>query len=330
MQFKKLFVAGLLAGITGIASAQPQVTVYGIIDVNTESGKNKGSGANTAVGDNGLNTSRLGFRGNEDLGGGLRAEFQLESRMNPSTGVVGAGSTTTASSQFFSREAWVGLSSTKFGAIRLGTTDVTNAVNIDFIVSQAGNLGLATTQLGIDKAKTIRYSTPVFKGFSAEVGYASPDATNTNELTGNSIQSAMLRYEKGKLGVYGARENRKVDSTYTQGHTIIGTKYDFGKIRVGAYHGIKDAATLATADTGEVKQTRLSAAMPLKNQYTAHVVYVKDATASQASTDYDGYRFLLSKDFSKRTTAYAGYNMLNFVGGTADRTSYLAGLVHRF
>jgi predicted porin len=330
MKFKKLFASTVLATAMGVAHAQAPVTVYGIVDVNMGSTRTTNTGSDTTMGENSLFTSRLGFRGSEDLGGGLKAEFQLESRLSPSTGVAGGGTTTAASSQFFNREAWVGLSSTQLGSLRIGTTDVTNAANIDFLVSTAGNLGLATTQFGVDRQRVIRYATPTYRGVAVEVGYASPDSTATGEITSNSVQSGLLRYDQGKIGLYAGVERKKIDGTFTQDHKILGAKYDFGFARVGAYHGIKDGATLATADTGEVKQTRISVAVPLKNNYTVHGMYLKDATANQASTDYTGYRAILTKDMSKRTTLYTFYNMFDNVGNTANRNSYHAGIVHRF
>jgi general bacterial porin, GBP family len=330
MKLKKLFIVGLLSAVAGIASAQSTVIVYGILDVNMSSSKNDGAGTNTAMSENSLYTSRLGFKGAEDLGGGLKAEFQLESRLLPSTGVAGQGTTTTANSELFNREAWVGLSSTTLGSIRLGTTDVSGAANIDFYVSQAGNLAIATTQFGVDQNKVVRYITPVFNGFSAEVGYANPDATTTTENTTNSIKSTVVQYKTGKLAVYAGLETKKIDSTHAQDHKIFGATYDFGIGRVGAYYGVKDGATSTTANTGEVKQTRVSAAMPLSQGYTAHVVYLKDQTATQSDTDFDGYKLAVTKAFSKRTTGYVTYGVTNYVTTTADNQTYIIGLNHKF
>jgi general bacterial porin, GBP family len=330
MHFKKLFATTVLVASMGVAHAQAPVTVYGIVDVNMGSTRTSNSGSDTVQGDNSLSVSRLGFRGSEDLGGGLKAEFQLESRLNPTTGVAGSGTTTTANSQFFNREAWVGLSSTKFGSFRIGTTDVTNAANIDLLVSTAGSFGLATTQFGVDRQRVVRYATPIYRGAAVEVGYASPDSTATAEVTTNSVQSGLLRYDQGKIGLYAGVERKKIDSNYTQDHKILGAKYDFVFARVGAYHGIKDGATLSTAGTGETKQTRISVAVPFKNNYTVHGMYLKDSTSRQSSTDYTGYRAIVTKDMSKRTTFYTAYTMFNNVESTANRNTFIAGVNHKF
>jgi predicted porin len=326
---KKTLLALLISAGVTTAMAQNNVTVYGVLDVNLTSTKSDNAGTDTAVSENTLTTSRLGFRGAEDLGGGLKAEFQLESKLLPSTGVAGSGTTTTASSQLFNREAWVGLTSATLGSIRMGTTDTSDAGNIEVAVSQAGNMALAN-QLGLDKNRVVRYTTPTFAGFSAQVGYASPDSTPTGEVTNNSIKSAVVKYEAGKLGAYVGTERKQIDATHTQEHKIVGARYDLGVARVGAYYGVKDGATLATADTGEVKQTRLSAALPLSNGYTAHAVYLKDKTVTQAATDFDGYKFAVTKAFSKRTTGYAGYIVTDYTSATADSQTYVVGLAHSF
>jgi general bacterial porin, GBP family len=324
---KKTLIALLIsAGVSTTAMAQSNVTVYGILDVNVSSSKTDGAGTSTAMSENALSTSRLGFKGAEDLGNGLSAEFQLESKLVPSTGTVGANTST--SNTLFNRESWVGLNSKTFGAVRMGLTDVTSAVNIDATVSQIGELALAG-ELGTDKSKVIRYTTPTMSGFSAEVGYSNPDATTTSETTANSIKSAFAKYEGGKLGVYAGYESKKIDGSYDQTHKVVGAKYDLGIASVGAFYGVKDGATQATESTGEVTQTRLSVAVPLTKGYVAHAAYLKDETATAAATDYDGYKLAVTKAFSKRTTGYVAYVNTDY-NTSADNQTLVAGIRHSF
>jgi predicted porin len=277
-----------------------------------------------------LATSRLGFRGTEDLGGGLKAEFQLEGTLGTTRGVIGSSATTTAvTDQMFNRESWVGLTDAKLGSIRIGLTDVTNSANIDARVSQIGDLALVS-ELATDRAKTIRYTSPTVGGFTAEVGYSNPDSTTTSEVTAGRTNAALLGYEAGKLAVYGGVEQRAIDGNYTQKQSMVCAKYDFGVVRLGAYHSVRDGATLATADSAELKQTRFSLAVPITTSVTAHAAYLKNETATEAATDYTGYRVALTKAFSKRTTAYAGYVITDAVATTADSQTYIVGLVHAF
>jgi predicted porin len=336
---KKLLIAtAALAMVAGTAQAQSSVTVYGILDINMASVDTTGSGASTAQTDNVLATSRLGFRGTEDLGGGLKAEFQLESLLVPSNGLAGAGSGTgnNASSELFNRESWVGLNSTKMGAIRIGTTDVTDAVNIDAKVSHAGDLALAS-ELGTDKNKSVRYTTPSFSGLSAQVGYSNETATTAaaGEGTAGMITAAYVAYEAGKLGLYAGMEERKVSQAYDQKHTIFGVKYDFGVASVGLAYGTKDQAAQADVATkGDIKQTRLSVAAPvaaLGSGVKVHGVYAKDETATAQTADYDKYTLALTKAFSKRTTGYVAFADTNYeTSATKDTKAYTLGIVHAF
>ena len=137
--------------------------------------------------------------------------------------------------------------------------------------------------------------------------------------------------EAGKLGVYAGYESKKIDGSYDQTHKIVGAKYDLGIASVGAFYGVKDGATQATENTGEVKQTRISAAVPLGAGFAAHAAYLKDKTSTQAATDYDGYKLAVSKSFSKRTTAYAAYINTNYKDSSvADNQSYVVGVRHAF
>src|SRR5215203_4107874 len=89
---KSLLALAVLGTLTGVASAQSSVTLFGIVDTNGRWVDNDGpGGSRLSLATDGINSSRLGFRGIEDLGGGLRAGFWLEA------GIAGdIGGTTTA------------------------------------------------------------------------------------------------------------------------------------------------------------------------------------------------------------------------------------------
>jgi predicted porin len=225
------------------------------------------------------------------------------------------------------------LTDAKLGAIRIGVTDTSDAVNIDTTVSQIGELAKAS-ELGSDKARSIRYTTPTFNGFSAQYGHSQPDATSTAEITANSVTSAVVKYEAGALGLYAGMEGKKIDATYTQDQTMYGIKYNFGPVAVGAFYSVRDGATAATQSSAELKQTRLSVSAPvamLGKGITAHAAYLKDETATAATTDYTGYKLALTKEFSKRTTGYVGYISTDKeVATQADSSSYVVGVRHSF
>jgi len=111
---KKSLVALAALAAVGAASAQSSVTLYGVVDVNAAY-NNTNAASLTSMGSGGLNGSRWGVRGVEDLGGGLKGIFRLESGFDTSNGTMGQGG------RLFGRHATVGLEG-GFGSVRLGRT----------------------------------------------------------------------------------------------------------------------------------------------------------------------------------------------------------------
>jgi predicted porin len=89
---KSLLALAALTAFAGVASAQSSVTLFGVIDANMRNVKN-GSGSLKTLSTDGMGSSRLGLRGTEDLGGGMRASFWLEGSVNVD---VGGGAKTAA------------------------------------------------------------------------------------------------------------------------------------------------------------------------------------------------------------------------------------------
>src|SRR5438105_13924062 len=107
---KSLLALAVLGAFAGAASAQSSVTLFGVVDVNVKSVKNADT-TTRQVGTDGLASSRLGFRGIEDLGGGLQAGFWIEGAMTPDDGTAGG--------QQWRRRSTVSLLG-GFGEVRLG------------------------------------------------------------------------------------------------------------------------------------------------------------------------------------------------------------------
>ncbi len=108
-QIAKLLAATMLALATTVVWAQSSVTIYGIVDAAVErADSGSGSSVTRLVSGQG-SASRLGFRGTEDLGGGLRAIFSLEAALNADNGTGGA----TGGGLAFDRQSWVGLAGVK-------------------------------------------------------------------------------------------------------------------------------------------------------------------------------------------------------------------------
>src|SRR5262245_51148723 len=121
---KSLLALAVLGAFAGAASAQSSVTIYGSLDLGIAKSNGGTAGNNGGQAGNGAqakawtlqsaNAPRLGFRGNEDLGGGLSAQFQIEHRFNPDTGQVNNLGI------FWQGRSYMQLSSAAAGRIYLG------------------------------------------------------------------------------------------------------------------------------------------------------------------------------------------------------------------
>ena len=113
---RKWVSAAVLTLLSGAAAAQSSVTIYGRVDTGIVTGKFDSTGNRTLVQSGPYTASRLGFRGTEDLGGGLRASFGLEAGLNIDTGTGGA----TGGGLNFNRGSQVALASDSWGEFALG------------------------------------------------------------------------------------------------------------------------------------------------------------------------------------------------------------------
>ncbi|MDN4588321.1 porin [Xenophilus aerolatus] len=269
-----------LAG-SGAAQAQSSVTVFGVMDLGVQhtNGAGRGGGSVTALSNGGLSTSRIGFRGTEDLGGGLRAGFWLEASLNPDTGsgrpsnsnnqASGAGPAGTIS---FDRMSYVSLSSDTLGELRLGRDFVPTHYNSIYFdpfnangVARAGNLTFAGVGTGplptaITGSNTVSYWLPPnLGGFygMAMIGAGENDSTAANRDDGN-FAGARLGFASGKFDVAAAVTRSKFRSTATIGnytHANIGGSWDAGFAKFFALYNkvtVKLAAGTVRKNTAEI------------------------------------------------------------------------------
>jgi predicted porin len=361
-----------LAGSTA-ACAQSSVTIYGVVDVGAMQFKTSGAGF-TAPGtvnkiDSGnMTTSYFGFRGSEDLGGGLRAVFALESYIRLDTGEAGRFGTTDS---FWKRNSYVGLDSSKYGRLLLGrnglplftTTAAFNPFGASFkfapIIAHMYNTDL--TGVGINSSRSsyvvndsqwsnsISYDAPTFvQGLQTTALYSFASGSNDAETPSKigkawsvaahylpkTPWSASATYQKVANianGAAGAIDNQQA--------WMGGTAYDFSYAKLFAqYARLKTAVTGVGSDTDKTWQLGVSVPI-LQGSFMAS--YVKTVTSAQggvAAADRDrktwalGYNYFLSK----RTDLYAAYEdsrldgtVVSARGDKAERTIG-AGLRHRF
>jgi predicted porin len=254
---KKSLVALAVMAAAGAASAQSSVTIYGILDVGyTRNSGNVFTSKGLSNSTNGLG-SRLGFRGVEDLGGGLKAGFVLETgiqndsgagQINPSTNNLAASSV--PGSLQFGRLSYVNLAG-GFGEVRLGRDIVPSYYN-DVVYDPFGGLtvaaGLNTVGSFITVGATnlrvsngIHYFTPnTFGGFFAHLAYAIGENPSNAGVTEDDGEYAGLRvgYAAGPLSV--ALAAGKTTVTHATGvsndrkQANFGGTYDLGVAKIFA------------------------------------------------------------------------------------------------
>ena len=158
---KTLIALAVLGAAAGTAYAQSNVTIYGVVDT----GYVKKTGVDTQMDEN-VN-SRIGFKGVEDLGDGLKATFQLEKRFNVNDG-------TNKSSKDWEGAANVGLKHADWGWVRLGRMNGIATENIRKFdpFYQYGVAGMIdSTQRGVRRDNMLRYDSPEWAGFSFSAAY---------------------------------------------------------------------------------------------------------------------------------------------------------------
>lgn len=193
-------------GVVGVAHAQTSVTLYGTIDtsityVNHANG-NKNLWALGNSSDGNLSGSRWGLKGAEDLGGGLKAIFQLESGFNPSTGASAQGD------RLFGRQAYVGLTAAQYGSLTLGRQydpliDLVQGITEDnyfgSVFATPGDVDNYDNSFRVNNA--VKYTTPVWNGLQAATMYSFGGIAGS---TGSEQSySAAVAYNNGPISLAG-------------------------------------------------------------------------------------------------------------------------------
>ncbi|SDC64133.1 Outer membrane protein (porin) [Massilia sp. PDC64] len=244
---KKHFIAsGLLVLVGGTSSAQNNVTLYGIVDVGLRYGNAATSNDNMlSVGSGQQRASRLGFRGTEDLGGGLSASFQLESGFNADDGTLGYGN------RLFGRQSWVGLNGA-FGSIRFGrqTTAIYDVLfTVDpFVINGTGNAqrvfayGLGKTDPLSRVDNSVTYNIQLHNGVGFSAGHAFGEKAGS--FASNSSDFAQVSYVGGRWNVRAAYQ-------HSDGVDLGAASTQLGAL-VGAAHLASASARVKSAIAGAV------------------------------------------------------------------------------
>lgn len=321
---KSLIALSVLAATASVAQAQ-NVTLYGSLDGSVANVKS-GSFSNTVLLSGTHTSPRLGFRGTEDLGGGLRAHFGLEAGITLDTGVLGGasgatGANSTGASQIFSRGAFVGVQGA-MGTVNLGKISThPNAFLFNYLAG--GNYNIvsfrnATTGLTGWRDNTLEYITPTVSGFTGRVLHTfgntassstgSEGTTDANKNFGKG-QEFSIAYASGPLmaGYYQSKVSQ-TGSDVKESSSSLAANYNFGFARVGAAYLKYDPSDAATSN--QRKGTALSVSYPVTSAvtlvgFTGSVTQEAATAAAEIKTRYSSLGADLA--LSKRTTAYLVY-----------------------
>jgi predicted porin len=355
---KKTLVA--LATLAATASfAQSSVTMYGWADMwfgQTTTGIGAGKLSQTRLNSGGINGSRFGLRGSEDLGGGMAANFVFENGFSLDTGVTStsnagvltggaaAGSATPAAAAgtvdaIFGRQAFVGLSG-GFGNVRLGRqysayddlrggTDTLGHSSFSSTVANGAweNVGLHYT---FRVNNMMRYETPNMGGFSAAVGYGLGE-NKTATRSADSVTSMHARYANGPIVAGLALQTEKNGTALTSlKNTLFAGSYDLGAAKINL--GINNASA-----TGGLKDKEFQAGVTVPLGATSVALAYGSSKASTAGvTTAKGTTLGLQAIYSlsKRTSVYGGLVNTDIKNGAGVKTNKLAvtavGLRHNF
>ena len=340
---KKSLAVMAIAGVfaPALAQAQTNVTVYGRLDTSIDRIDN----GSTAI-QQSNNASRLGFKGTEDLGSGLKAAFGIEFGFNSDNGAL------TSSVNAF-RNTYVGLVG-DFGAVAMGRLDSANPTgsplytqivrNIPFVAHDAGVTGIGTNPLrGRNRvSNAIGYKSPEFAGFVARARYyqqgpETPTGTGLGVIQEDDFKSIDigLDYANGPLtaGVgYGQDKKRGgyLANDFKSKWQMMAA-YDFKIVRVSGFYGRDNHNNTATTrDT--VNYWLVGAKVPVGAADAILGNYMQRQVQADRNGTEKRWQIGYHHVMSKRTMLYAAYdndNPNNNASGSTIRALSL-GVQHNF
>ena len=350
---KSLLALAVLGAFAGTAAAQSSVTIYGVLDMSiakrndcSPCAVNPGAPGSDAWTMQQSTISRLGFRGNEDLGGGLSAQFQIEHRFNPDTGAQNQ-------TPFWNGRSYVQLTSASAGAVYLGR-EYTPAFWVQLKSDPFGHDGVGQTGVGINWAgymtpdaasgvttvpqaawpgggssrssNTIGYKTPSLGGLTANVAVSLSETTGQGRNVGFNAE-----YAAGPI--YAGLGYEKITDGTSDGNGVVNVAfhYNLGFVKPIIYFAKSDVGTLSN------KVVLLAASAPLGNGVVKFGVsrLTLDLPSTAAEDKHTKVGLGYNYNLSKRTNLYfdlgSATGVANVAGVKGERsTAYAVGVRHTF
>lgn len=337
---KKTLIALAAVAATSASFAQSTVTLSGTVDVGIEK---RFSGDALRMTPNRNGTSNWTLSGAEDLGGGLKAVFQISTSFNSDTGTVSSVDGLGNNGMF------VGLTG-GFGTLRAGRPVNTLYGNAMFangtkgvslhdsnsVVSgnAAAGVGAGGKTSGalssVYVANAVQYHTPRFGGVQVQLEYAPSESTAVGNKAGTGVA---VRYDGGPLSVsFTNYTGAKAATTTLKSVNQIAAAYDFSVAKL--FFTYRDQGGLAS-DQDTSYALGVTAPVGPGALYAAY--NVNEQTGSDGRTVIAGYKYNLSKrtqayvNIARRNAAWASAAVTAAGGtGTSSSTGYGFGLQHNF
>jgi predicted porin len=305
---KRFLILTAAAGlVSGNALAQSNVTIYGIVDAGLVRESGGAAGSVTNLGGGVASGSRIGFKGKEDLGGGLSANFLIENGFTANNGAASQGGL------LFGRQVYVGLSG-NFGALTLGRQyspyyKVLRDVADPFaagLAGRAGNIMATNTRIN----NMVEYITPTFAGFSADLSWA-PGGVADDAAKNRNIGVA-IGYANGpvvvKLAHHQANNAAGTDRTK---NTLLAGSWDFSVAVANLGYAVNKGT--GTADS---KDLIAGVSVPFGSS-TVLASYIRHDDRTAADKDANQWALGYSYRLSKRTDLYTAYGRIDNSNGAA-------------
>ena len=348
---KSILTLALLA--SGAAGAQTGVNFYGVLDLGVSHDRGGVAGSSTRVTSGMATQSRWGFKGSEELGGGLGAFFVIEGGIHADTG------TSTQNNTLFGRTSIVGLRG-GFGAVSLGLQDTPLFMTLNTVVDPLRNGIIRSNNLmsptGFRASNSVLYRSNPTGGFSGDLMYAAGEVGG--DARAGSALGGSFGYSKGALNARLAWHRKNNDTAVLKNtadarNTLLGANYDFGPAKGYVGYEINKglnssplnnpAATFGgAAPTASTDSTDLllGVAVPFgASTLVGSYVQKNDKTARNQDARQLGVAYLFA--FSRRTDLYTSYAVIRNRNGAAytegnseepgtGNKQLTAGLRHRF
>jgi predicted porin len=372
---KNLVAVAALLAVAGAAQAQSSVKLYGTVDMSvgsfetahTKNDPTKAGYRTTKVESGQMMTSFFGLAGSEDLGGGLKAEFTLESFIGADTGA----NLTNNAGQFWSRGSSIALSG-GFGKVAIGQYDnplftsgytynpFGSSMTFSPTMRHLSYLGQTPGGVGFDTGwvNSLTYESPVFSGFQAVAQYAPKETKAANTSDSYAVAGiysagplgATLTYVKGgntsTIPVTGGLDKNTVTGYFANQKVInLGASYDFVAVKAFVqYTSIKTSQNITSADaagptdavlnTGLKDKTKiyqLGVSIPLSDKASVLASYGESKVKPTTGSSGKDRVFTLGYDYllSKRTDVY-GVFMNNGQTAKVAGQTFAVGVKHNF